>query len=306
MKILSWNIYNFFDSEYFLNNNFFDNINSSKRYVVDRLDFFSENIKKQDPDIVYLVEAGSEDMIKQLAVRVFGEDAFVFNTKPDRRGIFNACISRTPINCEEIVVENLEIPLFVLGEPGITNKFLVQKRSYIKTNLGKTNIYCVHLKAQLPSALKNKSGEDVEPKNSIEVARGHFLGELTGMAEAYALRKIFTKDIDQGHNVVMVGDFNTDTFSRRMSILRGKSRLTEYYDELDDVFPADDTSFYSYIFEKKHQRLDHVLVSKNLVGKTIDKKMLSEYINVPDKSVWHDIKILGSDHAPVVVDIDLS
>lgn len=303
MKILSWNIYNFFDAEYFLKNGFFDNIDSSKRYVTDRLNFYSENIKKQDPDIVYLIEAGSEEMVKQLAVKVFGEGAFVFNTKADRRGIFNSCIARSVVNCEEVMVDKLEIPLFVSGEPGISDRFLVQKRVHIKTNLGNTNIYCVHLKAQLPSALKDEDGGDVEPKNSIDVARGHFLGELTGMAEAYALKKILTKDIDQGHDVIMVGDFNTDTFSRRMSILRGKSRLAEYYDELSDVFPADDVSFYSYIFEKKHQRLDHILVSKNIIGRIRDKKMLSEYVNVPNKNVWHDVNILGSDHAPVFLDI---
>lgn len=288
-----------------MKNEFFENIDESKRYVSNRLDFFSENIKKYNPDVVYFLEAGSEQLVRDLAVRVFGEGAFCFNTKPDRRGIFNSCIARSPVSCEEIIIDKLEIPLFVIDEAGISDRFLVQKRSYIRTNLGSTKIYCVHLKAQLPSALKNKDGEDVEPRNSIEVARGHFLGELTGMAEAYALRKIFTQDINEGNNIIMMGDFNTDTFSRRMSILRGKSRMAEYFDELSDVFPVDDVSFYSYIFEKKNQRLDHVLASKNILARINDKQMPTEYINIPNKTVWHDVNILGSDHAPVIIDVDL-
>lgn len=303
---MAWNIYNFFESDYFIGEQMFESKNIAEKYVDDRVSFFAESIKKENPDIVYLIEVGSESLLQKLANEVFGSDAFVFKTKGDRRGIFNACISRSGLECEEIFVDNLEIPLFVVDEPGITDRFLVQKRSFIKTTIGKNLIYSLHLKAQLPSSLKTKNGEDYEPKNSLEAAQGHVAGELTGMAEAYALRKIFSQNIKDGFEVIVLGDYNTDTATRRMSILRGPMPFGIYsLDQMTDVFPPDDNSFYSYIWQNNKVRLDHVLVSHGLFDRVVDKQILTQYINCPRQGMWHDVKIIGSDHAPVTLDIKL-
>ena len=305
MKILSWNIYNFFEASYFVQPGMFDVSTDAEEYVQKRLTFFTHEIQKHAPDVVYLMEVGSEALLRQLAVGVFGEDVFVFKTQGDRRGIFNACIARQPLACEEVFVDHLEIPLFVVGEPSVTDRFLKQKRGFIQTKIGNTFIYAVHLKAQLPSNLKTANGDDYEPQNAVEVARAHVVGELTGLAEAYALRKIFSEHIMSGAHVMVLGDYNTPTSSRRMSVLRGGTYTKELADELMDVFPIDDPAQYSYIWKNQTQRIDHILLDRKLLEKIQEKKMLSEYVNAQSVNAHHDVGIIGSDHAPVYIEIDL-
>lgn len=309
MKILSWNLYNLYDAKEMVNLGFFKDLNTAQNYVDRRVQYYIKEIKNIVPDMCLFYEVFSEEVLRRIMFGVYGENYFYFGTKPDRRGIFNVLVSKTKQNCEELFLTDLEIPLFDINEKSLTNKYLVQKRGYIKLDLGDTNLYAVHLKSQLPSNIKTGDGEDYEPKNSIDASRAQILGELNGLAEAYSLRKIFSNDIlNENKNVIVVGDCNADTKNKRMRVIRGnyfnKEKQEPFKDELLDIFGDEYGSSFSYVFKGEKVRLDHLLVNKNLIDRVTNFEIIENLISNKNDDVWHDINVLGSDHAPIMFEFN--
>ena len=309
MKILSWNLYNFFGWEYFYKSGLFPSVNDAKNFTQNRLDYFTKEIKNINPDVMYFYEVGDTELLKQLAQNVFGEVFYIFETTPDKRGIYNACVSSVKLNNSEIFLDNLEIPNFVITEQPYTNKYLVQRRGYIKTEILSAdkyiNIYAVHLKSQLPSRIKTESGQDYEVKNSLEKARAEILGEMTSLAEAYSLRKVMSSDIENKKEVIMLGDFNADFNSKRIQVLRG---LEDSEDYMPSLFDFSDLDNYSYVYMGHKVLLDHAICSNGLINKTNNSSLHTNLVKVAkdtDNSIYQDIKILGSDHAPIVFDLNI-
>lgn len=302
MKIISWNLYNLFDGEEFFKLGLFENLNEAKNFVDRRVQYFANEIKKQDVDIAYFYEVVSGPTLERIAKEVFGEEYFIFGTTPDRRGSYNAVLSKRPLASSEVFISDLEIPLFDISEEGMRNKYLVQKRGYIKSTINDLNIYAVHLKSQLPSNIKTVNGEDYEIKNSIEEARAQILGELIGLAESYAIRKIISEDISLGKGVIMIGDYNADTYSRRLKVLRGKR---DAEDEMKDLFNVKGPDNFSYIHMESKVRLDHLLASVNIFDKIVNPEMHTELVNVTREMVSVDTTVTGSDHAAFTFEVNI-
>ncbi len=301
IKILSWNLYNFYDYDYFIKEGFVKDIGESKNFIAQRLDYFTKKIKEINPDISYFYEIGDVDLLKKMYGNIFPEFC-IFETTPDRRGIRNVILSKEKLKNEEVFLTDLEIPNFVIDETPYINKYLVQKRGYIKTSINDLNIYAVHLKSQIASRIKIQSGEDYEVKNSVEYARSEILGELIGLAESYGVRKIFSEDINNKKSVIAIGDFNADSYSKRLKILRG---LRDSDDEMIDIFKVEDSEYYSHVYRGNKVRLDHAIASKDIIDKIENASMEKDLIGVADGLAFIDMKIVGSDHAPIVFDIEL-
>jgi endonuclease/exonuclease/phosphatase family metal-dependent hydrolase len=300
-KVLSWNLYNFYDYDYFLKEGFIKDVGESKNFISQRLKYFTEKIKEINPDICYFYEVGDIDLLKKMFQNIF-EVSYFFETSPDRRGIRNVVVSKIELSNQEVFLSDLEIPNFVISEGSYKNKYLVQKRGYIKTSINNLNIYAVHLKSQLPSRIKKEDGEDYEIKNSVENARAEILGELIGMAESYSIRKIFSEDINSNKSIIAIGDFNADSYSKRLKILRG---LRDSDDEMLDMFKAEDLSNYSNVYRGNRVRLDHAVFSRDISENIINPIMMSDCVGVSDGLNFVDTKIIGSDHAPIIFEIEL-
>ncbi len=300
-KILSWNLYNFYDYDYFIKEGFVKDVGESKNFISQRLDYFTKKIKEINPDIAYFYEVGDIELLKKMYGNIFPDFHF-FETTPDRRGIRNVVVSKKEIKNEEVFLKDLEIPNFVIDEEVYKNKYLVQKRGYIKTSINNLNIYAVHLKSQIASRIKLQSGEDYEVKNSVEYARSEILGELIGLAESYGVRKIFSDDINNEKSVIAIGDFNADSYSKRLKILRG---LRDSDDEMLDLFKVEDADNYSHVYRGNKVRLDHALISKDIIEKISNASMEKDFVNVADGLSFIDMKIIGSDHAPIIFEIEL-
>lgn len=300
-KVLSWNLYNFYGYDYFVKEGFIKDVGESKNFISQRLDYFTKKIKEINPDICYFFEVGDPQLLKRMFENIY-EESYFFETTPDQRGIRNMCVSKKELSNEQVLLKDLEIPNFVIDEEPYKNKYLVQKRGYIKTEIGNVNIYGLHLKAQLPSRIKKEDGEDYVINNSVEQARAEILGELTGLAEAYALRKLATSDIENKKEIIFLGDLNADSYSKRLKILRG---LRDSDDELIDIFKIEDKKYFSHVYKNNEVRLDHILFTKNLIGKIENPAMLSNLVGIADGLDYIDTKVVGSDHAPIIFDLEI-
>jgi putative transposon-encoded protein len=303
MKILSWNLYNLFNVSDLVNQEVFNNAEDAEVYISKRVDYFSKEIQKMDVEVAFFFEVASEEVLRRIIDIAWGtSDYYVFGTTKDKRGIYNAVVSKNKLDTNEVFIKDLELPLFQIDETGLRNKYLVQKRGYAKAEIGNTIIYGVHLKSKLPSSIKTTNGEDFEIKNSLDEARTQILGEIIGLAESYAIRKFISTDIENKKDVVILGDYNDDTHSRRLKIIRG---MYDGEDEMKDIFDINSDVDYSLIHKNSKMRFDHVLVSKNIFEKVSEKQMISKEINIPKEYIGIDKEVIGSDHAPIVFDLNI-
>jgi exonuclease III len=88
-----------------------------------------------------------------------------------------------------------------------------------------------------------------------------------------------------------------------MHILRG---MESSVDEMKDLWTDSGNLNYSYIYRQEKIRLDHVLVNSNFISKIKNQKILNEdlYEEEKPRNVWHDTKIVGSDHACVYFEVE--
>lgn len=302
MKVVTWNLFNLMSAEEFLNDKMAEDLGMAVNYVKNRREYYISKLKSYETDVFCANEVVNKSEFEEISKAVLGDDCVIYFGQPDKRGSKNAVSIRSnfDISINEVQFDNIGIPDFRINYPEITNPYLTQRRGFIKLSYANIDIFVVHLKSQLPGNLYNDDGTEYESENSIDEAKRHILGEISGLAESYALRKDCSRLISEGRHVIICGDYNTSINTRRMSVLRG---YRESEDEMKDVFPVNNREIYSYIFNNEKTRFDHLLASPGAMTLINDAKIDTSDLVEKQKGVWHDFNILGSDHAPIIFDL---
>ena len=156
-------------------------------------------------------------------------------------------------------------------------------------------VYVAHLKSKLPTKVFREDWYEKSTHSKHATAIGAALSTVRRTAEAAALRFLLTEEMKKTDTpVIVLGDLNDGQHSNTLNILTeqpgflfGDSKggadnglyttgTLQEYRSLRDVY-------YTHIHNKKHESLDHILVSEQFYDNS--KKRLWEF---KDMSVYND------------------
>ena len=300
MKIATYTVRNLFDPGTFLDERAVDAVDES--FFNQRISYLTSYFSELDLDIICLQEIGGEQ-----GVRVIG-DALgydYFFAKPNRRGIRMAVMYKKAysdvITCESVSLGELSIPsIATYGDTDnlakVTNRrdVLVIDVAYQGRRL---RIVTFHLKSLLPEYFDR---DDIENDRKAH-GEAKFRCTLYKMLELLGLRMLANTSIDEGRDVIFLGDFNDNNNSSGLDILKSSSKEESLLYDVLVGYEGDKTTHYH---RGNQLTFDTMLVSKKV------KEMIKE-VHVENKTL-KDYSILGpgeieyeveSDHSLVWVSI---
>lgn len=300
MKIATYNVRNLFDPGTFLDDRAVDAVD--EEFFNKRIAYLTEYFKKLDLDIICLQEIGGEQGVKLLG-EVLSYDYFF--AKPNKRGIRMAVMYKKEhariISCEGVSLGELAIPSVVTeddtsGVAAITNRrdVLVIDVAYQGKRL---RLVTFHLKSLLPEYFE---GDDIE-NDRVAHANAKFRCILYKMLELKGLRTLADKSIDEGRDVIFLGDFNDNNNSSGLDILKSSNKEEcMLYDVLVGYLGNKTTHFH----RGNQLTFDTMLVSKwvkeSIKEIHVENTMLKDYSLLDPGEIEHELE---SDHALVWVNI---
>lgn len=298
MKIATYNLHNLFDPGTSVDMGGLETI--SEAFFEKRITFFTEKFSALGLDIICLQEVGGEQGVKQISDALSYD---YFFAKPNKRGIRMAVLYKKElqdvITCESINFGELGIPSIQERGDASTLKPIVQSRDILEITLkteGKTmSINTFHLKSNLPQYL---DGDDVEHDSEAYVD-GKFRCLLYKIMELRAIRKHVTKRLQEGKEVVLLGDYNENNTASMMDILKGSQEDSLRLHDVLSNYAGDQVTHYH---RGGKLTFDTILISHGLVEKI--EKVSVENKDLTDCSMLPlDAEVVGSDHALVFADI---
>jgi exonuclease III len=301
MKIATYNIRNLYDAGTFIDERAENAVHEDLFNT--RVAHFSSLFKERNVDVICLQEVGGEEGIKKIAENIGYEYVCA---KPNKRGIRVAVLYKkehnNSIQTESLSLGDLHLP--AIQKKGDTDSVdpIAQRRDVLVIDIKKEGkrsmrIVTFHLKSLIPTYLE---GENEEEMNAHSDAK--FRSVLYKMMELRALRSYTTKSIQEGYDVVLLGDFNEHNNSSGIDILKS-SMLDDY--RLYDVtvgYAGDKTT---HIHRGNKITFDTILVSNGLKDSysqvIIYNEGLKDYSTLPPGDIEY---VVEADHAMVSVSID--
>lgn len=300
MKIGTYNLRNLFDPGASVDDSGGEPV--SERFFNERVVYFTEKFRALSLDIICLQEVGGEK-----AVSIIGDTLgyHYFFARPNKRGIRMAVLYKKElannITCESVTFGSLQIP--AIQERGDTDVLspIEQRRDILEITLTtprKTiSINTFHLKSNLPQYLP---GDDVEHDSNAYVD-GKFRCLLYKIMELRAIKKHAVARLQEGKEVVLLGDYNENNTASTMDVLKGDQQ-----DELrlEDVLKAYDGDVTTHYHRGTKLTFDTILISQGLVEKV--KAVHVENKDLVDCSMLPlDAEVVGSDHALVWIEVEI-
>lgn len=298
MKIATYNIRNLYDAGTFIDERA---ENAVKEDLFNkRVEHFSQIFKEKDLDIICLQEVGGDKGIQAIAEHI-GYD--YFSAKPNKRGIRVAALYKKELSPKVIAASvslgDLYIPS--IHVPGDTADIppISQRRDVLVLEVddyeGKPlRIVSFHLKSLIPTYLEGEDESDMALHTDAK-----FRSILYKMMELRALRAYATKSIDEGKEVIFLGDFNENNNSSGIDIL--KSSMDDMY-RLYDVTVGYEGDKTTHIHRGNKITFDTMIVSEWMKNKiqeiAIDNKELKDYSTLPPGDIEY---VVEADHAMVSV-----
>lgn len=300
MKIATYNLRNLFDPGASVDDSGGTPI--SERFFNERIAYFTEKFRALSLDIICLQEVGGEK-----AITIIGDTLgyHYFFARPNKRGIRMAVLYKKElahnITCESVTFGSLHIPS--IQERGDTDVLrpIEQRRDILEITLvtsGKTiSINTFHLKSNLPQYLL---GDDVEHDSNAYVD-GKFRCLLYKIMELRAIKKHTVSRLQEGKEVVLLGDYNENNTASTMDVLKGDQQDELRLEDVLKVYDGDVTTHYH---RGMKLTFDTILVSQGLVEKV--KAVHVENKDLVDCSMLPlDAEVVGSDHALVWVEVEI-
>lgn len=345
LTVMTWNVENLFPPEWHI---------SPRRVVTQaeydaKLDFLAAKIGEIQPDILAMQELGGTDadamrtlanLDTRLGNRYVGRAISLF---PDGRQIRVAFLSRFAISAQADITAFAagelarvptwhDVPITRLGRGALQITVAVGGHT--------AQLVAVHLKSKLISYLPHPhQTERFAPDSEDERAIGAGLALLRRTAEATAIRvHLNTQMPPQGReHTIVLGDFNDEPRAATSQLVLGPEDQdatrsdsldhTRLYNVVDTIprqggdnnnlhfLPADEQ--YSRIHKGRGELIDHVLVSRSLLGAAADLRQGRSWVQevrsrvgfIKGQSVTDDpmarVGQEAPDHAPVYVRIEL-
>lgn len=303
MKIATYNVRNLFDPGTKIDDRTEEVVQET--FFLKRIEYLKGYFTKLDLDIICLQEIGGELGVKMLSESLAYD---YFFAKPNKRGIRMAVMYKkaltSNITCESVSFGELPIP--PIQSRGDTSTFapITQSRDILEITLkiGQKiiSINTFHLKSNLPQYLE---GEDMEQDlNAYVDAKWRCVFYKT--MELCALRKHANKRLQEGKEVMLLGDYNETNIASIMDILTGSQNREkcDFYDLLTN-YSGDPTT---HIHRSKQLTFDTIIGSLGIKDAAkeirVENETLKDCSMLPQGVIEHEIE---SDHALVWTDLEL-
>lgn len=164
----------------------------------------------------------------------------------------------------------------------------------------------LHLKSRLPVVVEGQySGYTW--KTATSWAEGYFLASMKRVGQALETRVLVDKifDLDPEAQIIVCGDFNSANDNVPVQAILGNIENTNNAELSGRVLiPCENTipqsSRYTLFHRGKGEMLDHLLVSRTLLGKYVKTEIHNETLHDESVAFATDKLFPESDHAPVV------
>jgi endonuclease/exonuclease/phosphatase family metal-dependent hydrolase len=309
-----------------------------------KLKYLAKRIIEVKPDVLGLQEVGARNnqdtqTLDDLQNELQGKYPFkALASKTDGRGIRVGFLSKLKIHSVNEIVD------FPAGEfenvPDWAGKKPIKKmgRAALQIEVEpftgtQVQVIVLHLKSKLVNYPKAGGGTSFSPKDENQRATGSGLGLLRRTAEAITVRFHLNQLMKSASHVIVMGDFNDEPLAATSQIFLGpvdadvttdnKTDKFSLYNLVDSISrkggPKNDKKFlrvkerFSRVGQGRNELLDHILVSKSLLGESKDLKkdiwkvkkvriltdsIVNESVGVdPEARIGRD----HPDHAPVFV-----
>lgn len=299
MKIATYNIRNLYDAGTFIDERAENAVKED--HFNKRVEHFSETLKNKDLDIICLQEIGGDEGIKKIAENI-GYN--YFSAKPNKRGIRVAALFKKELGnvaAASLSLGDLHVPSILTAGDTSTIPPISQRRDVLTLDVdnyeGKAlRVVSFHLKSLIPTYLE---GQDEADMNAHTDAK--FRSIFYKMMELRALRGLATKSIEEGKEIIFLGDFNENNNSSGIDIL--KSSMEDKY-RLYDVMVGYEGNKTTHIHRGNPLTFDTILVTEWIKNKIqmveVDNQNLKDYSTLPPGDIEH---VIEADHAMVWVDL---
>lgn len=301
MKIATYNVRNLYDPGTSIDEETLEVVQEG--FFKDRVNYLIEKFRKLDLDIICLQEIGGEKGVSIIG-DTLGYDYFF--AKPNSRGIRMAVLYKKElaehIKCESVSFGELSIPS--IQEHGDTKdlKPLAQRRDVLVCDLenyngNKLRVVTFHLKSLLPTYLE---GEDRENDTSLH-SDARLRSVLYKIMELRALRSFAEKSMNEGREVVLLGDFNEDHNASSVSILKVSNKEDRVLFDVLTGYEGDKTT---HMYRGGKLTFDTILVSprlkKDIISVSVENQELKDYSILG----WGEIEhVIEPDHAMVILEL---
>lgn len=300
MKIATYNVRNLFDPGTFLDERAEDAV--EEEFFNKRIEYLTGYFRALDLDIICLQEVGGEKGIALIAENLKYE---FFSAKPNKRGIRMSVLYKKSftgfITCESVSLGELSIPS--IKEQGDTNMLpaMRQSRDILVIDVAyegkRLRIVSFHLKSNLPEYFEGDDRENDRQAHSDAKFRCVFYKIM----ELRALRMYADTSLDEGRDLIFLGDYNENNKSSGIDILKSSNKEECMLYDVLIGYEGDTTT---HIHRGNRLTFDTMLVSKNVKemvqAVSVDNKTLKDYSILGPGEIEHEIE---SDHAMVWVNL---
>lgn len=173
------------------------------------------------------------------------------------------------------------------------------------------HIINVHLKSKIPTPIPGQKKDAYTWRTAYGWAEGSFISSMKRMAQALEVRRLLDQifDADPDAAIVVAGDFNAEPDEVPVMAIRGDVENTGNGALANRVLvPIEHTipepARYTLLHQGKGEMLDHMLVTRNLLGSYRGSEIHNEILHDESLAFAVDRKYPESDHAPVVAAFD--
>lgn len=321
IRIGTWNLENLFRAG--------DDAGPSNQDAYEaKLDALAESIRAIQPDVLAVQEVGNPDALADLAARVGGDwNCETAHVEGGQRPIRVGYLSRLELtNVGETTAFPPKLDSIQVDDDGprVSMTGRAALRARIEVSGRPIDLITCHLKSKLLSFPPGPSGQPrFDTTDEGERARFAVYALSRRAAEAATVRATVTELLaNQGkqRRVIVLGDLNDVPEAATTQILHGPAGseigTTGFTQDdrgdgqrlwnLAPRIPADQR--FSRRFRGRGELIDHILVSHALVHHISDGAVRTDGAG-PTPSITEDPRqrrdAVGSDHRPVVADIDL-
>lgn len=282
--------------------------NYTKELVEARIDHFSKLFSEINADILLLQEIASKSVIERIIAKT-GIDYSYFFATPDQNGVGNVVLYKQKDAVCESIPALTSLPVFVEGDTDALGSRIWSRRDFVHMEMTwqgkKLHVVGVHIKANFLMPEKNTAGEAHPMKTQITAADGLIRSEVFRFSQAKKLRELidtfFTNDPNA--SVIVGGDYNAEENYAVYRIIRGV--INDAPDTLIEAGTKieQEKRFSSLSTTLGRKRLlDHFLISKSLEQNLVSVQILNANIS-ENKNIAPNPDLVGSDHAPIVIEL---
>lgn len=323
MRVVTWNVENLFVPARAGEP---DDGRPSEAAYVAKLETLTAVVGALAPDVLALQEVGDEEALDDLraSLELATSGGWVCRSSraPDSRGIRVAVLTtRDVLATEDVVHLPARLRPVQVDDAGTTVDRMGRGalRVRVEAGTGPLDVVTAHLKSKLLSY----PGGRFSPRDEGERARAAAYALFRRAAEAAALRVAVDAVLQGGgreRGLVLCGDLNDTVEAATTQLLQGPpgseigtagERVPDQGDahRLWNVAPLiDPARRFSRVYRGRGELIDHVLVSRALLEQVQHADSAVDVVPGDLPSITDDprqrVDTPGSDHAPVLVDLD--